>query len=325
MNYRREIVQLRDAKGWTEKEIGQHLDLPPSTVHYWLSKEDESEKELPKRGRPRATSTSLDLSLVLDSLDNPFHTAVDIRDHLAPGISVDTVRNRLREHGMRCRTPARKPFLRQIHLEKRLEFARGHLYWSVRDWENVVFSDEKIFRASSRGPVRVYRPSESNRFDPRFILPTSNTPDRFTICVWMAFGKDFKILEPIHRKTLNKEYYTTVILPLVRDHLQRFGRVFMQDRSPIHTSYQATHWFEANNIEVMDDWPPKGPDMNPVENVWAELVRRIRNDATNRDQLWENVEAAFTVLSREYFNKLIASMPTRMQKVVDAEGGWTKY
>lgn len=316
---------MRDTKGWTEKEIGQHLDLPPSTVHYWLSKEDESEKEVRKRGRPRATSYNLDLSFVLESLDHPFHTAVDIRDHLAPGISVDTVRNRLREHGMKCRIPARKPFLTQVHLEKRLRFAQAHLYWSVQEWENVVFSDEKIFRASSRGPVHVYRPSESNRFDSRFIVPTSNTPDRFTICVWMAFGREFKILEPIERKTLNAEYYTARILPLVRHQLQRFDLVFMQDRSPIHMSQLARHWFEANNIEVMDDWPPKGPDMNPVENVWAELVRRIRHNATNRGQLWENVYAAFDELDFEYFHKLIASMPNRMQKVVDANGGWTKY
>lgn len=327
MEYRHEIVRLRDTERLTERQIARLLEIPHATVHYWLAKEDTpiDESQRLKRGRPRVTTPDLDVDLLTKSLQNPFSTAVDIRNDLAPNISVDTVRKRLKEGGLKCRIPARKPFLREIHLEKRLDFARKHFNWGVQQWERVVFSDEKIFRASSKGPLRVYRPDNSDRFDKQYLVASSNPQGRFTICVWMAFGKNFQRMLKVHQKTLDSAYYTEVILPTIEEHLVDNELIYMHDRSSIHFSHQTQHWLEMHNIDVMDDWPPKGPDMNPVENVWAELVRRTRNDATNRTQLFENVYATFLQLGNPYFDKLIESMPRRIEKVIQANGGWTKY
>lgn len=327
MNVRRDIVRLRDDEKLSEREIARRLEIRPSVVHYWLAKHDRSHhvSEPPRRGRPRATTAELDEALYRSSLRDPFRPATDLRDELAPNVSADTVRNRLREKGLRCRVPARKPFLRETHVEKRFRFAAAHLNWSVRQWERVVFSDEKIFRASSRGPLRVYRPSDSDRFDGRYLAKSSNPAGNFTVNVWAAFGKGFRTMHRVESRTLDSEYYTRVILPSVEDHLARNDLVYMHDLASVHTSRLTAHWLESHNVEVMDDWPPKGPDMNPVENVWAELVRRTRNDATNRDQLYENVHATFLELDDAYFDALIESMPRRMAKVVEARGGWTKY
>lgn len=334
MNARHDIVHLRRTRHWTERQIARHLHLPPATVHYWLAKADrvQEDEEPPKRGRPRVTTVDMDGLFFLESRDNPFRSAVDIRNKVAPTISVATVRKRLKEFGLRCRVPARKPFLTPVHIQKRLAFADRYFGWSVRDWEEVVFSDEKIFRASSKGPVHVYRPKDSSRFEKEFMTPSTNVTGRFTICVWMAFGKDFGEIRRVERKTLNAAYYTTRILPVIRKHFHDQKRdyakdlIFMQDRSSIHMSKLAAEWFQANNITTMDDWPPKGPDMNPVENVWAELVRKIPNNHTNAEQLWENVDRAFKELKKTtYLSKLMASMPRRMIQVQLARGGWTKY
>ncbi|GFS60630.1 hypothetical protein TNCV_5073741 [Trichonephila clavipes] len=51
----------------------------------------------------------------------------------------------------------------------------------------VVFSNEKIFRSSSRGALRVYRSvQKSDRFDDKYLVHSSNsihTAPRFTMCV----------------------------------------------------------------------------------------------------------------------------------------------
>ena len=325
MEHRSEIIRLRESERLSEREIARQLQLPPSTVHYWLAKEETREQG--RRGRPRVTTVEEDHRLYDASINHPFQSAVHLRDEVTPGVSVDTVRKRLKERGLRCRIPARKPFLSPTHIEKRLEFARHYQFWGVDDWARVIFSDEKIFRSSSTGRLRVYRPRESNRFRPEYLH--LGPVRRSSICVWLAFGRDFKAIHRVEQPTLNSEYYAEVILErFIREHFEQHqgeDLIFQQDLSSIHRSRRSLHWLETRNIPWMDDWPAKGPDMNPVENVWAELVRRIRNNPTNPHQLWENVYNAFLELDQNYFNNLIISMPRRIRKVVEAQGHWTKY
>jgi Mn-dependent DtxR family transcriptional regulator len=331
MEYREDIYELHQ-RGIPERKIALELKLPLSTVHYWIRREGRRAES--KSGRPKVTNLDTDRELYKTAIESPFTTAVDLRHIHAPHCSVSTVRNRLKEMGLRCRIPARKPFLTQYHKAMRYAFALDKLSWSKEYWNRVVFSDEKIFRASSRGPLRVYRPKSSHRFDERYLVPTSNPFGRFTVAVWMAFSGSGKlrIIQRIERPTLNADYYTSNILPTIERTVLENGLIFMQDLSSIHTSRLTTHVLRERNWRVMWDWPPKGPDMNPVENIWAELVRRIeewrrsRDESNdNRDQLWEDIQAAFESLGEDYFDGLVDSMSRRIHQVVLARGGWTKY
>ncbi|GIY48967.1 transposable element Tcb2 transposase [Caerostris extrusa] len=339
MEYRHEIYRLYDQEHLTERAIARKLDLSPSTVHYWITRQGEAAKT--KSGRPRVTSPDMDQAIYTASIRDPFLTAVDLRLQVPTPCSVDTVRNRLKERGLKCRIPARKPFLTEAHRQLRHMFATSHLHWSVDVWHRVVFSDEKIFRSSTRGPLVVYRPLRgSDRYDDQYIVPSSSVTGQspFTICVWMAFGGNGRVrhIHRVEQKTLNAQYYTTRILPLIAPHLsgnEEEGEnelLFMQDLSSIHMSRLTLQWLERNNISLLDDWPPKGPDMNPVENVWAELVRRVEKrtrgeGSNNRDQLWENIQYAFETLEDDYFDNLVESMPRRVDTVSSKSGGWSKY
>ena len=46
----------------------------------------------------------------------------------------------------------------------------------------------------------------------------------------------------------------------------------MQDNSPIHTARIVQRWFqEQQHVELLD-WPSKACDLNPIENIWANIV-----------------------------------------------------
>ncbi|GFY68620.1 transposable element Tcb2 transposase [Trichonephila inaurata madagascariensis] len=138
-------------------------------------------------GRPRVTHANTDQNLYEASRKYPFLSAVDLQKELTPTCSVDTVRNRLKQKGLKCRTPARKPFLTQFHRQMRYAYAHSKLHWPVSEWHRVVISDEKIFRPSIWIAQRLYRPIQgSNRFDEQYLVHSSNPVGgrlRFTLCM----------------------------------------------------------------------------------------------------------------------------------------------
>ena len=88
-------------------------------------------------------------------------------------------------------------------------------------------------------------------------------------------------------------------------------------------------WFKENNdIEVID-WPPQSADMNPIENAWDLLKFEMGKlpTATSREQLKERIQEAWANLGKrkDVIKNLCDSMARRIEALVKADGGNTKY
>lgn len=94
-------------------------------------------------------------------------------------------------------------------------------------------------------------------------------------------------------------------------------------------------WFEENNIKV-EVHPPYSPDLNPIENVWVELKKRlqtqypqIKNTLGGPDKVTERLAEVLPLvwdtIPEEFFEKLWRSMPDRVAAVIEARGWYTKY
>ena len=97
-------------------------------------------------GRDRATIQRQDRFLLIQSRRQWFLKATRLNNEFRNGtgvrISTQTVRNRLHEFGLSARRPAvRVPLTRQ-YVQDRLDFARPHVTWTIRDWTPVLFTDE---------------------------------------------------------------------------------------------------------------------------------------------------------------------------------------
>lgn len=355
---RRQIIFLYVVERLTEKEIAQRLDVSPSTAHYWITRYYAGRTHLetkPKSGRPRKLDAATDDIIFQTSTEDPFLPATQIRRdlNLTDQVCVQTVRNRLKARGLRCRVSVKKDFLKKEHRDNRYNFAMIHLSWSAEHWNRVIFSDEKLFCLGGNGPPKVWRPTVApDRLDPRYIANTRNTKwGRLTIMVWACISgggqrNRIHLIDPSPRggggdrkKTLNSEYYVREILQgiLADDILANDDRphdiIFMHDKSPIHTARRTQNWFARHNIDMVYDWPSKAPDMNPIENVWAEMERKLMHrQCRDRHELWMNVLQVFEDLTTDmdneptdYVKKLIESMPRRMEAVIRRDGGWTKY
>ncbi len=98
--------------------------------------------------------------------------------------------------------------------------------------------------------------------------------------------------------------------------------IFQQDLAPAHTSKS---WFNDHGVTVLD-WPANSPDLNPIENLWGIVKRKMRNTRPNNaDDLKAAIRATCASITPEQCHRLIASMPRHIDAVIHAKGGPTKY
>jgi hypothetical protein len=114
-----------------------------------------------------------------------------------------------------------------------------------------------------------------------------------------------------------------VMVPSATNLFPENDYVFQQDNCPVHTANIVSEWFTDNDISLLN-WPSRSPDPNPMENVWAELVKTIKRQNV-RPQLLEILTNALETITQNYCLGLCNSMTRRLTAVITKNGAMTKY
>ncbi len=85
--------------------------------------------------------------------------------------------------------------------------------------------------------------------------------------------------------------------------------IFQQDLAPAHTAKGTKSWFNDHGVTVFD-WPANLPDLNPIENLWSIVKRKMRDTRPNNaDDLKTAIKAIWASITPEQCHRLIASTP----------------
>ncbi len=125
------------------------------------------------------------------------------------------------------------------------------------------------------------------------------------------------------KSTVNAAIYQDILehfmLPSVDKLYEDADLIFQQDLAPAHTAKDTKSWLNDHGVTVLD-WPANSPDLNPIENLWSIVKRKMRDTRPNNaDDLKAAIKATWAFITPEQCHSLIVSMPRRIDAVIHAK------
>lgn len=328
----RNIALGRLQAGESQNQVARHFGVAQSTIsRLWARlQQTGSTTDAPRQGRPRVTTPAQDRYIRLRHLRNRFHSASSTAQQLPGGrrISEQTVRNRLRDAGLRPYRPYRGPVLTRRHRQTRMQWALQHRQWTLRNnWRHVVFSDESQFLLSRHDRRRrVYR--RVGERHAQGCVDEAPPHGGGGVMVWGAISCTGRsVLERVEGTQTAQQYVTRMLTPHVLPMVAAPGAIFQHDNARPHTARMTNDYLAANNITTLP-WPSMSPDLNPIEHLWDVLDRRVRareSAPATPNELFLALQEEWEAIPAQTISNLIASMPRRCRAVIAAEGGHTPY
>lgn len=299
------------------------------TIGHWIQhwKQHGDVEDESGRGRKRKTTEEADHAIIAAAEQQPFTTPRILRAELElDDVSAKTVRRRLNEAGLYGRVSKHEYPYTPTHLRKRLSFAGGYGNWTEDQWDTVLWSDETSIELSPHGQVWVQRPI-GEAFNPKYMRTQQlHSPGA---SLWGCMAASGMGEYHIYTDELDR----FVMRDILSQHLlSSAARLFppgswwlQQDGDPAHTSGLVQQWLFTHGVQCID-WPPYSPDLNPIENVWNDIKRRVeKRNAKDIEQLKQHLAEEWEVTDPILLATLVHTMPKRCKDVVANHGHKTKY
>ena len=110
-------------------------------------------------------------------------------------------------------------------------------------------------------------------------------------------------------------------LPFAR---REYGHDFIyhQDNDPKHTSFIASQFFKDNDM-IWSKAPPRSPDLNPIENLWADMKKFVASKlCKTMRELKIAVSEFWLTITPEKCSNYIDHLQEVMLAVIARDGGW---
>jgi len=193
----------------------------------------------------------------------------------------------------------------------------------------VLFSDEKCsYGKGFCGRTYVARPN-GEALNEEFICNKIAHPVK--VNAWVCFCSSGGTIHVFHENLdaidlvniFEDHLIETVDLNFVDDHAGQWW--LLHDNDSKFTSKRVQDWLFNNGINILD-FPAQSPDLNPTENLWNELARRVeKHQAETVEELENCICEEWYGIEVQYLTTLAHSMTRRCEAIIAAVGTATKY
>ncbi len=263
-------------EGKSQKVIAKEAGCSQSSVSKHINREAKGRKRF---GRKKCTSNRDNRTLERIVKQNPFK---NVGRFTKSGLQLESVLQEPLRTDV-CKTWASAvTFLVSSHSwtqqhQKRLAWAKDKKDWTAAEWSKVMFSDESKFSISfGNQGARVWR-KRGEAQNPRCLRSSVKFPQ--SVMVWGAMSSAGVGPLCFLRSKVNTAVYQDVLehfmLPAADQLYGDADFIFQQDLAPAHSAKATSTWFKDHGIPVLN-WPANSPDLNPIENLWGIVKRKMR-------------------------------------------------
>ena len=285
--------------------------------------------DLPRSGRPPKVTQRTRRRVAFEVKNNRKITLGQIKINQNLDICKSTIRNILNDKGFHSMLVKKHLWLPPSSIILRLEFAEEHKNKQVGYWDRVIWSDESNFvYMGTGGKIRIWKKKNENIIPNEF--DTAKKFGKFSIGVWGCFDGHGHRALTIYEGRVNTASYIKILqenlIPITKHIVGGHRPIFQQDNAPAHKSKKTLKWLDEMKLIVLD-WPTYSPDLNPIENVWGIIKRKLESRVTKIDDkkhLAQLVKKHFFEIELSVLMKLSKSMINRIKEVKKNNGYWIK-
>lgn len=323
---RKELVIQYHIKGFSNAFIAKQLNHSRTTISNLVNNWKKGRLIAPKKRREKKRKlTAQQAYNVLNYfVKNPFNTYDQCIKCLKLPVKIDTVGTVLKKNGIGSYVACHKQFLSIQNQIKRLKFALKYQDWTGEDWLKVSFLDEKTVQTYSNGRVLVKRKLKE-RYSPDKIITSEQQNSKNKVNLVGMVSHDGPNMLYTVSNNLNGNEFEQLMQLKVKNIIK--NTTILMDNASIHT--KGLNYLKRSRISVFD-FPPKSPDLNIIENVWAMLQKKINIKLRNRNistkqHLIKIIEESWKEIPTEFIVNCILSMPNRLREVIRMRGAQTRY
>ncbi len=172
------------------------------------------------------------------------------------------------------------------------------LWRKITQWSKVLFSDESKFCISfgNQGPRVWWKSGEAQ--NPCCLKSSVKFPQ--SVMIWAAMSSAGVGPLCFLKSTVNAAIYQEILehfmLPSADKLYGDADFIFQQDLAPAHTAKGTKSRFNDHGVTVLD-WPANSPDLNPIENLWGIVKRKMRDTRPNNaDELKATIKETWGLI-----------------------------